>query len=203
MSDDSALTLRARRRLETETAIRDAALELFLEQGPQETTADQIAALAGVSTRTFFRYFDTKESAALPGLGWVQDRFEESAASIHGARDVIPVLNRLFLDAVTDLEETESIRTRKFFRLLSTDAVMREAAGARDAYLEQWLVQRLSELLPEEDGLELRLLVAAGVSQSRTVWAYWYELDQDEDSATVTLSQLFSRASQILARGIR
>jgi AcrR family transcriptional regulator len=41
----------------TAAAIEQAALRVFLERGYEGTTAEQIATAAGISTRTFFRYF--------------------------------------------------------------------------------------------------------------------------------------------------
>jgi AcrR family transcriptional regulator len=40
--------------------LEEAAAELFLEQGYDRTTIDQIAARAGVARTTFFNYFETK-----------------------------------------------------------------------------------------------------------------------------------------------
>jgi AcrR family transcriptional regulator len=48
-------------------ALLDAALNLFSANGYDETTTDQIAESAGLSPRTFFRYFPTKESVLFFG----------------------------------------------------------------------------------------------------------------------------------------
>jgi AcrR family transcriptional regulator len=54
--------LRDEHKAHTERTLRDAALKLFASQGYDTTTIDEIAEKAGVSARTFFRYFPTKES---------------------------------------------------------------------------------------------------------------------------------------------
>jgi AcrR family transcriptional regulator len=52
---------RARKKAATKHAIQDHALKLFVEKGYDATTVDEIAAAAGVSHMTFFRYFPRKE----------------------------------------------------------------------------------------------------------------------------------------------
>ncbi|GAA4678170.1 TetR family transcriptional regulator [Gordonia humi] len=58
-------SLRERQRLETLTRLHDAALDLVQENGLTETTVSAIADRAGVSRRTFFNYFASKEDAVL------------------------------------------------------------------------------------------------------------------------------------------
>jgi len=48
--------------------ITRTARELFLERGFEATTIDDIAAAAGISRRSFFRYFGTKEDIVLGDL---------------------------------------------------------------------------------------------------------------------------------------
>lgn len=65
LTSSSTLSLRERKRAATRAAIEAAALDLVLADGPEATTVDAIAARAGVSQRTFFNYFDSKDAAIL------------------------------------------------------------------------------------------------------------------------------------------
>ncbi|MFY7068405.1 TetR/AcrR family transcriptional regulator [Nocardiopsis changdeensis] len=57
--------LRERTRRAVHREIAEAGMALFLDQGFEETTVDQIAEAAGISRRSFFRYFATKEDVVL------------------------------------------------------------------------------------------------------------------------------------------
>ena len=55
--------LRERKKAETRAAISKAVMALAIERGLDEVTADDIAAAANVSVRTFHNYFGSKEEA--------------------------------------------------------------------------------------------------------------------------------------------
>ncbi|MDX3452090.1 helix-turn-helix domain containing protein [Streptomyces sp. ME02-8801-2C] len=59
-------------RMQTRAVVRSllaqTAMQLFAEKGFAETTVEEVAAAAGVSRRTLFNYFRTKEDLALSGL---------------------------------------------------------------------------------------------------------------------------------------
>ncbi|MGW6598687.1 TetR/AcrR family transcriptional regulator [Streptomyces sp. NPDC055036] len=68
--------LRERRRRETHRLLASAALRLVVERGLDGVTVEDISGAVGVSSRTFFNYFATKEDAlVLP----YPDRAERSA----------------------------------------------------------------------------------------------------------------------------
>lgn len=58
-------SLRARKKAETWSAVHEAAAALVLERGVDGTTVEAVAEAAGVSQRTFFNYFPSKEDAVL------------------------------------------------------------------------------------------------------------------------------------------
>ena len=69
MPDSAPSGIRERKKLRTREALIDAAATLCLQRGFDGTTVEQIAAAADVSTRTFSRYFPTKESVVVAMTG--------------------------------------------------------------------------------------------------------------------------------------
>jgi len=65
MMDGKPEGLRERKRKETLERIARTGLKLFIENGYDETTLEAIAAAAGISRRTFFYYFKSKEDVLL------------------------------------------------------------------------------------------------------------------------------------------
>ena len=65
--------LRERRKEEIRQELSKAAIQLFLEKGFEATTVDEIVAPLGVSRRTFFRHFPTKEDLVFV---WYEDLTE-------------------------------------------------------------------------------------------------------------------------------
>jgi AcrR family transcriptional regulator len=66
--------MRERQRAAVRNALSEAALELTMEQGFDVTTVDQIVETVGVSRRTFFHYFPTKEDAVLGDVDALGER---------------------------------------------------------------------------------------------------------------------------------
>lgn len=119
--------------------ILETALRLFTEQGYDETTIAQIAREAGVSQRTLFRYFGTKEDL----LGGDQDRFGQvltDTISEQPAEAGVWEALRAGVAAVLALHDSREQALERF-RLLHNTASLR--AG--------WLEKRLrfqEDLLP-------------------------------------------------------
>lgn len=57
--------VRERKKRETLRRITDAGICLFIEKGIDATTVDEIAVMAGISRRTFFHYFKSKDDILL------------------------------------------------------------------------------------------------------------------------------------------
>ena len=72
---ESADSLREQRRRETTRALTDAARRLTTERGFAGFTVEELCAEVGVSRRTFFNYFESKENAVF-GFAAIDSRQE-------------------------------------------------------------------------------------------------------------------------------
>ena len=92
---DSAESPRERRRVETERALARGARLLTAERGLSGFTVEEVCEGAGVSRRTFFNYFASKEDAAL-GIPALRGDADAEAAFVAGgdpsSRDLSPTL---------------------------------------------------------------------------------------------------------------
>ncbi|GGF13316.1 TetR/AcrR family transcriptional regulator [Subtercola lobariae] len=108
--------LRERKRQATSRAIQFAVLELSHEKGLENVTVDDISRRADISPRTFFNYFDSKESAVLgeSHLTSLPDELVDEflaagpgASVLDGLRDIMLVVS------VPDTEDFELHQLRK------------------------------------------------------------------------------------------
>lgn len=77
-------SLRERNRTRTRRDIETAALELFERQGYDNTNVDEIAAQAGISRATFFRYYPSKEEVLFTNES---DAVQELVSHVAGRDD--------------------------------------------------------------------------------------------------------------------
>ena len=71
--------LRERKKADTRRRLADAALDLATARGVHGFTVAEVAAAAGVSPRTFFNYYRTKEEAV---FRWDADELDEMAVAL-------------------------------------------------------------------------------------------------------------------------
>ena len=157
--------LRERKRRETLKRITDAGMCLFIEKGYEATTLDDIAAEAGISRRTFFYYFKSKDDILLSLQSGMGDMIVDALQ--HAPRDRRP------LDAIRDaiVKVCAAVPADD---MIAIDRLMRssEAVQARKqaSYIqhERALFAALRERWPEperETGLRLVAMLAIGATR--------------------------------------
>ena len=154
----------------TRAALRRAAMERFAAQGVEATTAEQIAADAGVTLRTFYRHFPNKHDLLFAdydsGLQWFRKALiarpaEESVIdSVRGAIFAFPYdVQALTQVAAFRAEELDPERIARHMHLVEADF-----ADAINEHLERR--QQASPL----DAMVTARIIAAAIFGAMEVW---------------------------------
>ncbi len=134
-------TPRARR---TAAAIEAAAIDLVVEHGYDSVTVDMICDAAGVSQRTFFNHFKTKDAALLgTGLPRVDERaarrfilstgplLAEAVGLIRIEPDVLPADPAMIARRLQAVSQHPALMARQMERLSALEAEVRDIVGLR------------------------------------------------------------------------
>jgi AcrR family transcriptional regulator len=148
-SSVSGVNLRERHKEATRRELRAAAFELFDRNGYAQTSVDQIAAAAGVSRSTFFRYFRNKEDVlaldnrqgALLFLELLRGRPPEE-----GSMKALEETTIAFAHERRSDERREEIVTVE--RIVMADSAL---SAARAGLVEQWR-EEVAKVLAERAG---------------------------------------------------
>lgn len=182
----------ARRRERISLEIERAALELFAEHGPNDVTTEQIAEAAGISVRTFFRYFPTKDDvlAALPR------RHNEAMGRRVAARPASESILEAFIGAAHEpLAKAEEEMVRLWGRAISSSPV-RLSQGRNSNSL---MVGAFAPVIAKRLGVRpndrrVRLLATAIASATWFAFIEWLE-----GGAKRPLSKMMEESFDVLA----
>ena len=156
------------------------ACALFWAHGVSGTSGDDIASAAGLSTRTVWRYFRTKESCVEPVLAKSLDRFldvmgrwpEELSLAAHLAADIVA-------HPMTPQDVEDEFSAMRIASMTPTEPALRTAYLMVHDDMERGLVPVLAKRLglPKND-LTVRLSAAAVTGAFRVI-------DEDVSTAVV------------------
>ncbi|MFD3931916.1 TetR family transcriptional regulator [Streptomyces sp. NPDC058614] len=180
-------TLRERRRRETRTEIHATALRLAQEHGFDKITVEMISNGAGVSPRTFFNYFPSKEEAVVQGPSALPQAFVDEFAALGHAhpRDVLADLIRLL---VRDIAESNPGREefRAVFQLAHEHPAVQAALLTRFDRFQRSVAEAVAQRLDEHSDDEVPSLVGAlGLAAVRVGLERWTvadSLERDESA---------------------
>ncbi len=185
----------------TREALRQAAVVRFLAQGVEDTSAEQIAADAGVSLRTFYRHFASKHDLLFAdydaGLHW----FRSALADRSAEEPIIESVQSAILARPYDdwaVAKIPALRARE----LDPGRIVRHIRAVETEFAEV-IEEHLAGQDPPEPGSDERMritviarCIAAAVFGAMEVWM------QGEDRSLPELTRLTREALQTLQKGI-
>lgn len=157
--DGPKVGLRERTRNVVRTQLAEAALKLFVEQGFDATTVEQIAAETGLSRRSFHRYFSSKEDV----LGqWFAEMGQQIAAALAARPPHEPpwlALRRSFDDLVHRMSARPQARVMT--RMMLNTPALHASHLHKYAHWRELLADVLQNRLTESGSAPARIAAVA------------------------------------------
>lgn len=166
------LGLREQKKRQTRLAMHRAALELVLSEGLSGVTAEMIARRAGVSPRTFFNHWATKEAAIL-GLrsgqaGKVAENLREQIR-ISGPQQALRTVLR---DAMLTVPMDPELRDLKKQAMNAAPQLHSVSSGSMIA-VQSEMIEVLAEAFEGDDARDRAgIIVQLGFAMTRSAFAY-------------------------------
>ena len=144
--------LRERRKQETKRLLEAAALKLFARNGFNRTSVDKIAAEAGVSRTTFFRYFASKEAVVFSDESDVAERFWRVLAARPPEENPLRAFEEALVEIsrATEADPDEKRKALERWALIAANPDLRE----RWAKTTELRSQQIAEALAKREGLD-------------------------------------------------
>jgi AcrR family transcriptional regulator len=150
--------------------LEQAAMELFIERGFEQTTVAEIANRAGLTERTFFRYYADKREVLFAGAGTLQEFFVNTAASAPDTAAPIDAVAAAVEAAGALLQERrEYARQRQ--AVIAAHAELRERELIKLASLASALAGALRQRGVREPAASLA--AEAGIAVFRIAFERW------------------------------
>lgn len=167
--------LRERKRRQTLQRISEVGLELFATKGYEATTLDEIAAAAGISRRTFFYYFDSKENILLAYMDGYADELKALIVESSPAGAPLDIVRDAVLKLVAPHREPQMIATA---RIVRQSPALRARNLGRLRQLERAAFEGLCELWPKKESRDRwRLVAMISIGALRLASDTWIEQD--------------------------
>lgn len=166
--------LTERRQLETRNDLLNTALELFVANGFEETTMTQIAEAAGVSRRTVYRYFPSKDDLIFEFPRVWYEMFEADVETRGPDESLRTFVRRAYVNIAESIE-ADAERVLAAFSVLNDT----ESLRGRHGHTDDLNVQRLVELMMAEPGsspdqlLEYILVARCMISANNAALTTW------------------------------
>ncbi|GAA0471559.1 TetR/AcrR family transcriptional regulator [Streptomyces olivaceiscleroticus] len=162
--------------------IAEAAAELFSDRGYEATTVEQIAAAAGISLRTFYRYCPAKEDALTPVFTASVSGLVDQLAIRSADEPLVEAVGAAFAEGASFRRLADAERARRLLRVMSSVPELRTRWLAAGRELQDRLAPVLAPRAGgDPDSMETRLLAAALIDALTVAMEFWADERSPEE----------------------